>query len=72
MQTITASVKRITRVKVKSPEWHELQRLKHLSRYVEKRIGAGAYDESPDTFEQANKYLEAINAKVNILEGKAL
>ena len=72
MQTITASAKRIRRVKVKSPEWHELQRLRHLSGYVEKRIDAGAYDDSPGSFEQANKYLEAIRAKVNILEGKAL
>ena len=72
MQTITASAKRITRVKVKSPEWHELQRLKHLSGYVEKRIDAGAYDDSPDAQEQAQRYLEAIRAKVQILEGKAL
>ena len=58
--------------KTKRPEWHELQRLRHLSGYVEKRIDAGAYDDSPDKFEQANLYLEAIRAKIEKLEGAAL
>jgi len=57
--------------KTKKPEWHTLQRLKNLGAYVEKRINAGAYDDSPGAFEQAKNYMEAIRAKVNILEGKA-
>ena len=58
--------------KTKKPEWHTLQRLKNLGAYVKKCIDAGAYDDSPGAFEQANKYLEAIRAKVQVLEGKAL
>jgi len=58
--------------KTKKPEWHTLQRLKNLGAYVEERINAGAYDADPGAFEQAKRYLEAIRAKVQILEGKAL
>ena len=54
--------------KTKKPEWHTLQRLKNLGAYVEERINAGAYDADPGAFEQAKRYLEGINAKIEHLE----